>query len=74
MSNSLAHRDPATLIAADFEDRRRIAQTELVMRLEETNGDLSPIGFGQTMLAHSLEGDLDDVVALTDKVRKRMHI
>lgn len=50
MSNSLAHRDPSSLVFADFNDRRRLAVSELAMHAED--GVFSLLTQGQVILKH----------------------
>lgn len=70
MSN-LAFRDPATLVEASLNDRRRLAQSQLFMLIED-GVDVSPVGLGQVIRSHALleqeeVADLD-VMVLGDKL------
>lgn len=64
MSNSLAHRDPATLVYADFDDRRRLATAELVMFAQE--GCYNQLSQGQAILKHVV--CTEEVAAMGDAI------
>ena len=69
MSNSLAHRDPSTLAAADFNDRRRLAMAELAMIAEE--GSWSPLVQGQVLLKHVVA--TPEVASMGDAIVRILH-
>jgi hypothetical protein len=71
MSNSLAHRDPATLVVADVNDRRRLAVTEIVMHLED-GVPMHNVAIGQVILKHAEDGNDNDLLTLADKIGRRL--
>lgn len=68
MSNSLSHRDPATLVTADLADRRRLAMSELTLIADE--GTWSPLAIGQVILKHVTS--TDEVLELTKEIERKM--